>query len=617
MFQEWSNIAKIVYKRTYARNDNGTYENWNNTIDRVLKGNKVPTEQEFNELKELMLKRKAMPAGRGLWFSGAPSHKQIGGAALNNCWFTTADNIEHFVMAQDLLMLGGGVGLSVEHKFVSKLSKIKKGVKIEHIASKDADFIVPDSRTGWNELTFRVLESYFITGKSFTYSTVCIRGHGEIIKGFGGKASGPQPFIKFIENLSLILGQREGKHLRPLDAADIICAIGEFVVAGNVRRSAIIIIGDAFDKDYLKAKRWDLSVLPSYRAMANFSVILDDIEDAHPLFWKTYEHGEPFGIVNRKNIQMYGRMGEKKKDTAEGVNPCAEATLENGEPCNLQELVLPHLSNEEEFIRAGVLMHRYGKRVTMEKYHNPLNDEVVKRNRRIGTGITGCLQSSLFNPNTLDTVYKAIQEENIKYSKELKIPESIRTTLVKPSGTLGLMCDVPPGIHADWSRWKIRRVRFSANDRLIPLLRAAGHPMEPSIKLDGTLDHGTLVVDFFCETPANTPCADEGFDTWKQLDVLMLAQKYWADQAVSVTVYYKKDEINKIKEWLSNNLKYLKTISFLCHNDHGYKQAPLEAISKETYNKNTDKIKNINIDEITDGNELKDLECEGGVCPIK
>ena len=122
MSKDWSNIAKIVYKRTYARNDNGTYENWNDTIDRVLKGNKIPTEEEFNEVKELMLNRKAMPAGRGLWFSGAPSHKKLGGAALNNCWFTTADNIENFVMAQDLLMLGGGVGLSVEHKFVSKLT---------------------------------------------------------------------------------------------------------------------------------------------------------------------------------------------------------------------------------------------------------------------------------------------------------------------------------------------------------------------------------------------------------------------------------------------------------------------------------------------------------------
>lgn len=612
----WSNLAKVVYKRTYSRNDSGTYENWNDTIDRVLKGNKVPTEQEFNKLKYFMTERKAMPAGRGLWFSGAPSHATLGGAALNNCWFVTADSIDNFVMAQDLLMLGGGVGLSVEHKFISKLTKIKRDVKVIHVASKDADFIVPDSRTGWNELTRRTLESFFLTGKSFSYSTICIRGYGEDIKGFGGKASGPQPLIKFIENLNNILGNREGKHIRSIDAADIICSIGEFVVAGNVRRSAIIILGDPWDKDYLKCKRWDLGVLPSYRAMANYTVVVDDVEDLHPLFWKTYEHGEPFGIFNRKNAQMYGRMGEKKKDTAEGLNPCGESLLENGEPCNLQEIFLPRLKNEEEFIEAAILMHRYGKRVTCEKYHHAISDEVVKRNRRIGTGITGCLQSPLFSESILNRVYEAIENENIRYSQELKIAPSIRNTLIKPSGTLSLLGEVTPGIHPGWSRYGIRRVRFGAGDRLIPMLKEAGHYIEPVQRFDGTLDHGTLIANFYYATPEGTPCSDEGYTTWDQLDVLIKAQKYWSDQAVSVTVYYKKDEINKIKEWLNDNLKNIKTVSFLCHNEHGFKQAPLEAIDKETYEKSIDKIKELDIDSI-DGDMLSDLECEGGICPVR
>ncbi len=615
--KDWSNLAKIVYKRTYSRNDTGIYENWPDTVSRVLKGNKIENIVEFTKVQSLMLDRKAMPAGRGLWFSGAPAHEKIGGAALNNCWFTTACELENFVMAQDLLMLGGGVGLSVEHKYVSKLPKIRKDVKIIHKASKDADFIVPDSREGWNELTRRALTSFFIDGKSFSYSTVCIRGHGEVIRGFGGKASGPQPFIDFIEKISLIFQNREGKHLRPIDASDIVCAIGEFVVAGNIRRSAIIILGDPWDKDYLRAKRWDLGILPSYRAMANFSIVVDDIEDVHPLFWKTYESGEPFGIFNRKNAQIYGRMGEKKKDTAEGLNPCAESTLEDGEPCNLQELFLPNFKNEDEFVDAAVLMHRYGKRVTMEPYHNPKNDLVVKRNRRVGTGITGCLQSELFNKDSLDRAYQAIQIENKKYSKELGIPESIRTTLVKPSGTLSLIGDVTPGIHPSFSRHYIRRVRFAASDRLITVLKDAGHPIEATQKFDGTLDRNTLVVDFFCNTPEKTPCVDEGFTTWNQLDTFLLAQKYWSDQAVSVTVYYKKDEIPLLKIWLADNLKNLKSISFLCYNEHGFKQAPLESITKEQYEKAKESIKEINVDEIDNKEMVDSLECEGGVCPIK
>lgn len=321
----WSNLAKVVYKRTYARKDYGFLENWSDTVERVIAGNVQGhnvTEQEIARLKYYLLNRKAGPAGRGWWYSGAPSHKRLGGVALCNCWFVAGNEWNNFVLAQDLLMLGGGVGMSVEHRFVSKLPRVKKEVNIVCRDSKDADFIVPDSREGWNELTRRVLESYFETGRSFSYSTVCIRPAGELIKGFGGTSSGPKPLVQFVEKLCGILKAREGRHVKPLDAADILCAIGEMVVAGNVRRSAIIILGDPWDKEYLKAKRWDLGNIPTQRAMANFSVVVDDVEDLHPLFWKTYEEGEPFGIVNRTNIQKYGRMGELKADSAIGVNPC-------------------------------------------------------------------------------------------------------------------------------------------------------------------------------------------------------------------------------------------------------------------------------------------------------
>jgi ribonucleoside-diphosphate reductase alpha chain/ribonucleoside-triphosphate reductase len=618
----WSNLARVVYKRTYARaaNDNGV-ENWSDTVERVIGGNvrgHNVSEQEIQRLRYFMLNRKAIPAGRGLWYSGSEGHGRLGGVALNNCWFLTGDDWFNFVIGQDLLMLGGGVGMSVEHRFVSKLPRVRKNVVITHRPTKDADFIVPDSREGWCELTRRVLEAFFVTGKGFTYSTVVIRPFGEPIKGFGGVASGPKPLVAFIEKLVAILIAREGRNIRPIDAADVLCSIAEMVVAGNVRRSALIILGDCWDKEYLKAKRWDLGDIPTQRANANFSVVCDDIDDLHPLFWKTYEAGEPFGIVNRKNIQTYGRMGEKKRDTAVGVNPCAEACLEDGEPCNLQEIALPNLESVDEFEEAGRLMHRYGKRVTLEKYHHAKCDEVVKRNRRIGTGITGCLEApNLFNPEVLDRVYGAIQEENRGYSAELSIPESMRTTVIKPSGTVSKLLDVRgEGLHPGYSRYMIQRVRFAATDPLVPKLRAAGHHMEPVIRFDGSIDHSTMVVDFYIHTPESLPCADEGWTTWRQLDTLLLAQKHWADQAVSVTVYYKREELAELKQWLGENLKHLKTISFLCHNEHGFKQAPNEAISQETYEKLSSKIVPIE-DDIGIGGDIDGTECEGGACPIR
>ena len=618
----WDNLGKIVTRRTYARTDKGRPETLRESAERAIMGNvrgKNVPDSEIKELLRLMMENKAGPAGRGWWFSGAPSHERIGGAALNNCWWFNSTNWEHFVIAQDLLMLGGGVGLSVEHKFVSKLPKIKRDVVITHQFTKDADFIVPDSREGWCELLRRALESHFVTGKSFTYSTYCVRGAGIPIVGFGGVSSGPVELIKLIDRIGQILSPRAGKSVRPLDAADVLCAIAEMVVSGNVRRSSIIIIGDPWDKEFLKAKRWDLGTIPSYRGKANFSVICDDVEDLHPSFWLTYLHGEPFGIVNRTNIQKYGRMGELKPDKAEGVNPCAEATLENGEPCNLTEQALCNMVSEEEFIHSSRLMQRWAKRVTLERYHHAVTQEVVSRNRRTGNGITGVLASPLFNPETLDRAYQAIQDEDRKYSAELNIPLSVRTTVIKPSGTRSkaMNCKGYEGIHAPISRYTIQRVRFAANDALIPMLRAAGHTVQPDIKLDGTLDHGTLVVDFYVEAPQGAPVVDEGWDTWKQLDVLKMAQKYWADQSVSVTVYYKKEEIPQIKSWLADNLKYLKTVSFLLETGHGFKLAPKEAITAAQYAALSRKIKPLNLDDIPEGDMVEGMECDGGQCPVR
>lgn len=619
--KEWSNLARVVYRRTYSRKDSGQLENWDQTVERAIMGNvrgKNVPESEIKELLRLAKERKAGPAGRGYWFSGSPVHEKLGGTANCNCWFLTANDWYNYVIAQDLLMLGGGVGLSVEHKYSSKLPKIKKDVSIFWKNTRDADFIVPDSREGWNELTYRVLESFFVTGKSFSFSTVCLRGAGEPIQGFGGVSSGPIPLTEFVKTVSGILKSREGKFLRPIDAADILTSIAQLVVSGNVRRSAILILGDCWDKEYLKAKRWDLGQIPYHRANANYSVVCEDVEDLHPSYWKTFEQGEAFGLVNRTNIQKFGRMGELKPDKAIGVNPCGEATLENGEPCNLLEQALCNTESEEEFERASRLMLRYGKRVTMEKYHHKLCDEVVKRNRRVGIGITGCLASPLFDPQTLDRVYAAIQDEDEKYSKELGVPRSIRTTVVKPSGTMSKVLDCMgyEGIHPAYSRYFIQRVRFGSNDPLVSKLREAGHHIEQQISF-GQPDPNTVVADFYASAPEGYPVADEEWSTWKQLSTLLMAQRHWADQAVSVTVYYKRDDIPQIKEWLANNLKNLKTISFLCHSDHGFLQAPKEAITREQFEKLSAKIKPIQFDDIGSGEMIQGTECEGGVCPVR
>lgn len=740
---EFSNLASVVYKRTYSRNkSDGSKESWNDTVDRVVRGNTQGfnvSAEEKDRLAHFIRTRKALPGGRGLWMSGANVPK-LGGQGQVNCWFLTAEKWLHFVYAMDFLMTGGGVGMSVEHRFVSKLPKIKVGVTVRHEPTKDADFIVPDSREGWCQLVSKVFEAYFETGRSFTYSTVCVRQYGEAIKGFGGTASGPFPLIQCVENLCRVLKSREGKALRPIDAGDLITCIGEMVVSGNVRRSAIILLGDPWDREYLQAKDWSKGNIPNNRAFANYSVVASCYDDLHPLFWKTYENGEPFGIFNRENAQTYGRIGEPRPDKCLGVNPClslntvvkkpeglrtigdlqvgdkiwsgkewttvlkiwctgtkpvyryktfggsflgtsnhrvlsggkkvevgdtryidgadgksyliheidyvgledvyditvdcpehvfwsdgllvsncGEVPLENGEPCNIGTVHLQNVTDLGEAVEAGRHMFRYMKRVTLLDYPNPVSEEVIRRNMRVGLSLTGCLASPLFNPHNLDYLYQNIQLENVLYSKELGVRQSIRTTTIKPEGTGSKVGDAMglEGIHPGFSRYAIQRIRIAANDPLIPLLKKAGHYMEPVVKFDGSLDHGTLVVDFYQATPPGAPVADEDWDTWKQLDVLKMVQRYWSDNSVSVTVYYKREDIPRIKEWVRDNLSEIKSISFLCHSDHGFKQAPKEAITKQHYDKLQSKIKPIDTDAIGGDTILEGLECEAGVCPVR
>ena len=323
----FSNLANVVFTRTYKRPlPTGGIESFSNVVERVIAGNVKDhnvSEREISRLKYFLSERKAGPGGRGWWFSGTEAQAKLGGLGLVNCWTLAADDWMNFVVAQGYLMTGGGVGMTVEAKYSDKLPRLKKDVTIIHKLTKDADYIVPDSREGWCKLLQRVLEAWFVTGKGFTYSTICVRTAGEPIRGFGGISSGPRPLVRMVEKICSILMTRQGRKLRPIDCADIICCVGEMVVSGNVRRSALLLLGDAHDKEFLKAKRWDLGPIPTQRAMANFSVNCSDSEhDLRPAFWKTYEAGEPFGIVNMKNLNKYGRMGELKDDESVCVNPC-------------------------------------------------------------------------------------------------------------------------------------------------------------------------------------------------------------------------------------------------------------------------------------------------------
>jgi ribonucleoside-triphosphate reductase len=617
-------LGYIVYKRTYARllSDGIRTEEWWQTIARCINGaQKIGAHYTVHEAQTLFDKifyLKCCLGGRMLWQLGTSTVERFGANSLLNCWFLTIKKPDDFCFLFENLMLGGGVGFSVKREDIHELPKIKKNVTVSHILRNDTDFIVPDSREGWVKLLNEVLNSYFKTGKSFTYSTIVVRGAGEKISGFGGTASGPVILIEGMNKICKILKAREGKKLRSIDALDICNIIGSIVVAGNVRRSAEIAIGDPDDHHFLRAKRWDLGNIPNWRAMSNNTVGADNYEQISPIVWEAFDtSGETMGFFNLPLSKKFGRLGELREDTCEGTNPCSEILLEDKECCNLSELFLNNITSKDELIECSTLLYKTQKAICAMNFIHEATNEVVHRNMRIGAGVTAVCQSS-DKLDWLDESYTALREYDKHWSKFRGWPESIRLTTVKPSGTLSLLAGCTPGVHPGFSQYFIRRVRMSSNDSLVVTCRNLGYHTEYAKNFDGTENYDTIIVSFPCEFSESTLLTKD-INAIGQLELVKKIQTIWSDNSVSVTVYYKKEELPEIKEWMKQNYAdSLKCVSFLLHSDHGFIQAPYEEITKEKYKELKKKVKSLDhiIVEYSP-EELEGLGCVGGVCPIK
>jgi len=621
----FNGMGEIVYRRTYSRDLEalGRKEYWFETIARAINGAQEIgadyTKEEAERLFDYIFNLKGIFAGRALWQLGTPLVRKMSGVSLVNCWMTTISKVEDFQFLMDHLMVGGGVGFSVERAVVHDLPKVREVEGVVHERTNDADFIVPDSRQGWSALLGKVLESYFHTGESFTYSTVLIRGFGAPLKTFGGTASGPEVLIEGIADICKILDERSGKKVRSVDALDICNIIGKIVVAGSARRSAQIAIGDPDDFLYLRAKNWSKGDIPAWRGNSNNSIFADSYDEIIDEFWKGYDGtGEPYGLINRQLIRKTGRTGEKVNDSKViGTNPCGEIGLEDGEPCNLAEIFLPNIESKEELMDLSRLLYKTQKAITTLSYPYPKSQAVIARNRRLGQGITGWMQSTEEQLSWISDCYEQLREYDKEWSAEKGINKSIKLTTVKPSGTLSLLAGVTPGIHPAYSQYYIRRVRMGSSDPLVNYCRDKGYDVQYDVGLDGKENHTVCVVSFPCETPEHAVLAKD-LKAVDQLEWVAKAQAAWADNNVSVTVYYHKEELPEIQEWMKKNYKdRLKSVSFLLHSDHGFALAPYEEISKEEYTRLKGKIKEITfVDEINEY-ALEDLECEGGACPIR
>lgn len=622
----WGEVGYPTFKRTYSRpTEDGKTEEWPDTVDRVVKACNDQLGCGFNEvdqeeLRNIMLDLKGTVAGRFLWQLGTKTVDKLGLPSLQNCSFVVVDEpIRPFTWAFEMLMLGSGVGFNIQREHIYQLPKVKSKVTIERDNVNDADFIVPDSREGWVKLLDKVLRASFETGEGFTFATHLIRPKGAKIKGFGGTASGSEDLVWGMMEINKILNAKVGRRLSSVDCLDIMNIVGKIVVAGNVRRSAQIALGDHDDIEFLRAKRWDLGNIPNWRAMSNNSVVCDDISKLPEEFWEGYNgNGEPYGLINLKASRAMGRTGDTQypDPNVMGYNPCAEQSLENFETCCLAEVYLPNIDSYDELRKVLRYLYRVNKHSLAIPCSLKETEEIVHKNMRMGIGVTGYLQATEEQKSWLDKAYTYLRAYDKEYSALHGFPTSIKLTTVKPSGTLSLLAGVTPGAHPGYSQYYIRRIRMATDSELTRVARENGYHVEYVRNFDGTEDHSTVVVSFPCSFPEGTQFADD-MSACDQLDVIRRLQAEWSDNSVSVTIYYRKEELEAIRWWLHDHYVDTKSVSFLLHSDHGFDQAPLEEITKEQYEEMKASVTPItSLDKLT-LDEVQIDNCDTGACPVR
>ena len=656
----FNGLGEVVFRRTYSRNN----ESWKDVVIRVIEGamsirkehyyrNSLRWDESYwsnfaSKMAVSLFKMEWLPPGRGLWMMGTEFVYERGSMALNNCSATdTKEDLVHSAeWTMDGLMNGVGVGFSTTWRGEAEIPD-----KLD-----SETFVIPDSREGWVTSLIKLMCSYIDSpryGKNkfpiFDYSL--IRKKGLPIKGFGGLSSGPEPLEKMhkrIEgyldafcNKELVVPAKEKtewsdatpeirkpySHTRLI--ADIFNSIGACVVAGNVRRSAEIALGDVNDNDFINLKNYSMNPeRMDIGWMSNNSVTLtsgsnfEDFSYIPDMAKRIVDNGEP-GMINLYNMQKYGRYGKELNDDATLCNPCGEICLENFELCNLSE-VFPHRCDGiEPFKEALKYATFYSTSVSLLPTHRPETNAVIAKNRRIGVSISGIAQwVSGAAPTTWGSMnytrltrilrdgYKLVREENTRLAKLAGVPQSIRVTTIKPSGSISLLAGATPGVHYPVSRYAIRRVRIAMDSPLVSPLKDAGVPSEPDSYSDNT-----LVFEFTIDHGDVRPC--EEVSPWEQFSLVAMLQRCWADNMVSATVYFDKEkDASDVEQLLALFIPVLKSVSLLPHSGHGYAQAPYEPITKEIYEQRRQSYKDLEFSSVVDNVPVGSRFCSGDKCEL-
>jgi len=610
-------------------------ETWGETVDRYFdfmqtqlreKHGYVADEKLIAELKDAVFNRNVMPSMRSVMTSGQALEKE--NVSGYNCAFLPVDNAKSFDEAMYILMCGTGVGFSVEYKYINKLPALP-----ETLEKSNTVVIVGDSKEGWAK-AYRELLSLLWAGQIPQIDISKVRPSGARLKTMGGRSSGPQPLVNLFDFTIQIFKGALGRQLKPIEAHDIMCKIGEVVVVGGVRRSAMISLSNINDIEMARAKAGNWWESNSQRALSNNSVAYSRKPQMEQFIaeWKSLydsKSGER-GIYNVAAAQAQAaKYGRRSADIHYGTNPCSEIILRPYQFCNLSEVVLREKDTPESVakkVRLASILGTWQSTLTDFKYLRKIWKDNTEEERLLGVSLTGQFGNKFFSgkegidklAKTLDSLREYAVQINIEEAEKIGIPASAAVTCVKPSGTVSQLVGVSSGMHAWHSDYYIRTVRGDKKDPLTQFLKDSGIPAED----DFMKPQDTTVFSFPVKAPLNAITRDK-LTAIQQLEIWLVYQRHWCEHKPSITVSVKEDEWMEVGAWVYKNFDEVSGISFLPYSDHTYVQAPYQEINENAYNElvakmptsiNWEALSLYELEDSTTGSQA--LACVSGECEI-
>ena len=625
--------SEFIAKSRYARflPEKNRRENWTETVERyfnfmedhLLKNNNYALTRELRkELEEAVKNLEVMPSMRAIMTAGKALERD--NTAGYNCSYLPIDDPKAFDEAMYILLCGTGVGFSVEQKYVNQLPEVP-----DQLFDSQTTIVVADSKEGWAK-SLRQLIALLYSGEIAKWDLSKVRPAGQRLKTFGGRASGPAPLDELFKFTVSKFKGAAGRRLSSIECHDILCKIGEVVVVGGVRRSAMISLSDLQDDKMRNAKSGSWWEQNGQRALANNSATYEQKPDTSQFLheWTSLydSHSGERGIFSREaSVNQAKKNGRRNPNYEYGTNPCSEIILRPYQFCNLTEVVVRSGDTVDDLarkVRIATVLGTFQATMTHFPYLRKIWQKNTEEERLLGVSLTGILDNEWMGKvcestaKNLEQLRQVAVDTNLQYSSALGIPQSAAITCVKPSGTVSQLVDSASGIHTRHSDYYIRRVRGDKKDPLSQFMSNAGIPAEDCVMRP----ESTVVFSFPQKAPTGARTR-EALTAIQHLDLWMQYQRHWCEHKPSVTVSVKEEEWMDVGAWVWKNFDEISGISFLPYVDSSYRQMPYEECTKEQYEELLAKVpQNIDWDSLSETDDnvegAQTLACVAGHCEI-